>query len=62
MWANTIGLPAIAIPVARPGGLPASVQLVARPLADGFLIGLAAALGREMQKPLAATTNKGVSR
>jgi Asp-tRNA(Asn)/Glu-tRNA(Gln) amidotransferase A subunit family amidase len=58
MWANTIGLPAIAIPVERPSRLPASVQL-ARPLADGFLIDLAAALGREMQKPLATTTNEG---
>jgi Asp-tRNA(Asn)/Glu-tRNA(Gln) amidotransferase A subunit family amidase len=46
MWANTIGLPAIAIPVHRPGGLPGSVQLAARPHADGCLISLAAAMGR----------------
>jgi Asp-tRNA(Asn)/Glu-tRNA(Gln) amidotransferase A subunit family amidase len=49
MWANTIGLPAIAIPVPRPGGLPASVQLAARSGADSALIGLAAALGRALK-------------
>lgn len=55
MWANTIGIPAVTIPVARPGGLPASVQLAARRNADGVLIDLAAALGREIQKQQAAT-------
>jgi aspartyl-tRNA(Asn)/glutamyl-tRNA(Gln) amidotransferase subunit A len=59
MWANTIGIPAVAIPVARAGGLPASVQLAARPHADSFLIGLSAALGREIENQRAATTNKG---
>jgi Asp-tRNA(Asn)/Glu-tRNA(Gln) amidotransferase A subunit family amidase len=55
MWANTIGIPAVAVPVARPGGLPASVQLAARRNADGVLIDLAAALGREIHKQHAAT-------
>ncbi len=45
MWANTIGIPAVAVPVRLADGLPASVQLAARPKADGALIGLAAALG-----------------
>jgi Asp-tRNA(Asn)/Glu-tRNA(Gln) amidotransferase A subunit family amidase len=48
MWANTIGIPAVAIPVHRAGGLPASIQLAARPHADAALIGLAAALGGSM--------------
>jgi Asp-tRNA(Asn)/Glu-tRNA(Gln) amidotransferase A subunit family amidase len=55
MWANTIGIPAVAIPVTRSGGLPASVQLAARRNADGILIDLSAALGRELQKQQAAT-------
>jgi Asp-tRNA(Asn)/Glu-tRNA(Gln) amidotransferase A subunit family amidase len=59
MWANTIGLPAVAIPVCRLGGLPTSVQLAARPHADGSVIGLSAALGREMENQRAAKTNKG---
>ncbi|HWJ76170.1 MAG TPA: amidase [Kaistia sp.] len=46
MWANTIGLPAVAIPVPRAPGLPASIQLAGRPNADAFLLGLAATLGR----------------
>lgn len=45
MWANTIGLPAVAIPVRRGGGLPASVQIAARPHDDALLLQLAAALG-----------------
>lgn len=48
MWANTIGIPAIAIPVWRGGGLPASVQLAGSKNSDGLLIGLAAALGHAM--------------
>lgn len=46
MWANTIGLPAVAIPVTRPPGLPASIQLAGRPRADAVLLDLATALGR----------------
>lgn len=59
MWANTIGIPAVAIPVARPAGLPASVQLAARRHADGFLIDLSAALGREIEKQRAAIDREG---
>jgi Asp-tRNA(Asn)/Glu-tRNA(Gln) amidotransferase A subunit family amidase len=59
MWANTIGLPAVAIPVTRPGGLPASVQLAGRPHTDGFLIDLSAALGRATELQCAAITNEG---
>jgi aspartyl-tRNA(Asn)/glutamyl-tRNA(Gln) amidotransferase subunit A len=59
LWANTIGLPAVAIPIPRAGGLPASVQLAGRPMADGFLIDLSAALGREMERQRAAISNKG---
>jgi Asp-tRNA(Asn)/Glu-tRNA(Gln) amidotransferase A subunit family amidase len=55
MWANTIGIPAVAVPVPRAGGLPASVQLAARRNTDGVLIDLSAALGREIQKQRAAT-------
>jgi Asp-tRNA(Asn)/Glu-tRNA(Gln) amidotransferase A subunit family amidase len=58
MWANTIGIPAVAVPVARAGGLPASVQLAARRNADGFLIDLSAALGRALQEQHAATDRK----
>jgi Asp-tRNA(Asn)/Glu-tRNA(Gln) amidotransferase A subunit family amidase len=54
MWANTIGIPAVTVPVTRAGALPASVQLAARRNADGVLIDLAAALGREIQKQHAA--------
>lgn len=54
MWANSIGLPAVAIPVALAGPLPASIQLASRPGADGFLIDLSAALGREIIKMRAA--------
>jgi aspartyl-tRNA(Asn)/glutamyl-tRNA(Gln) amidotransferase subunit A len=59
MWANTIGLPAVAIPVLRRGGLPASVQLAGRRNTDGFLIDLSAALGRAIELQCAAITNEG---
>ncbi|PWW01941.1 aspartyl-tRNA(Asn)/glutamyl-tRNA(Gln) amidotransferase subunit A/mandelamide amidase [Hoeflea marina] len=58
MWANTVGIPAVAIPVPMHGGLPASVQLAARHGADGFLIDLSAALGRQIAKQRAAPTKK----
>ena len=45
MWANTIGLPAVAIPVRNGGGLPASVQIASRPHTDALLLRLAATLG-----------------
>ncbi|MDQ7251675.1 amidase [Dongia sedimenti] len=60
MWANTIGIPAVAVPVARSGGLPASVQIAARRNADGLLIDLSAALGREIQKQRAATDREAI--
>ncbi|WP_395015386.1 amidase [Dongia sp.] len=50
MWANTIGIPAVAVPVNRPGALPASVQVSARHGADGFLIDLATALSDEFER------------
>jgi len=59
MWANPIGLPAVAIPVPRPGGLPASVQLAGPPHTDLDLIGLAAALGRAVEDQPAASTHQG---
>lgn len=59
MWANTIGIPAVAIPISRPGGLPASVQLAARPHADSLLIDLSTALGRAIESQRAAITKKG---
>jgi Asp-tRNA(Asn)/Glu-tRNA(Gln) amidotransferase A subunit family amidase len=48
MWANTIGIPAIAIPVQRACGLPSSVQLAGAKNSDRLLLDLAAALGRAM--------------
>ncbi|WP_374306512.1 amidase [Dongia sp.] len=54
MWANTIGIPAVAIPVQCAGRLPAAIQLAARPHADGALIDLSAALGREIENQRAA--------
>jgi Asp-tRNA(Asn)/Glu-tRNA(Gln) amidotransferase A subunit family amidase len=45
MWANTIGVPAVTVPVPRSGNLPASIQLAGHPRADGLLLGFAAALG-----------------
>jgi Asp-tRNA(Asn)/Glu-tRNA(Gln) amidotransferase A subunit family amidase len=54
MWANSIGIPAVAIPVTRPGGLPASIQLAGRPNADSFLLDLSAALGRAIGEQCAA--------
>lgn len=59
MWANTIGIPAVAIPVLRAGGLPASIQLAGRPNADGFLLGLSAALGRAIGDRSAAPIKQG---
>lgn len=59
MWANTIGIPAVAIPVARAAGLPASIQLAGRPNADGFLLGLSAALGRAIGDRSAASVKQG---
>jgi Asp-tRNA(Asn)/Glu-tRNA(Gln) amidotransferase A subunit family amidase len=55
MWANTIGLPAIAIPVPRTGGLPASIQLAGHPHADSFLLALASSLGSALaERPASA--------
>jgi Asp-tRNA(Asn)/Glu-tRNA(Gln) amidotransferase A subunit family amidase len=54
MWANTIGIPAIAIPVQRAGGLPASLQLAGGMHSDKLLLDLAAALGRAMTEKIAA--------
>lgn len=54
MWANTIGLPAVAIPVSRATGLPASIQLAGRPHTDGVLLDLSAALGRAIADRSAA--------
>jgi AtzE family amidohydrolase len=39
-----VGLPALSVPVAGPGGLPIGVQLAGRPFADGVLLQAAAAL------------------
>jgi Asp-tRNA(Asn)/Glu-tRNA(Gln) amidotransferase A subunit family amidase len=58
MWANTIGIPAVSIPIPVRGGLSASVQMAARPHADAFLIDLSAALGREIEKQNAASIKK----
>jgi Asp-tRNA(Asn)/Glu-tRNA(Gln) amidotransferase A subunit family amidase len=46
MWANTIGIPVVAIPVRRTSGLPTSIQLAGAKHSDGLVIDLAAALGR----------------
>ena len=54
MWANTIGIPAIAIPVRQHSGLPASVQLAGTAYCDGLLLNLAAALGQAMDEKIAA--------
>nr|WP_299500611.1 amidase [uncultured Rhizobium sp.] len=54
MWANTIGIPAVAIPVQPTKGLPASVQLAGAMHTDGLLLDLAAALGRAMTEKIAA--------
>jgi Asp-tRNA(Asn)/Glu-tRNA(Gln) amidotransferase A subunit family amidase len=43
-WANMLGMPAVALPLACGGKLPASIQLAACPGADGPLLALAAAL------------------
>lgn len=54
MWANTINIPAIAIPVHRGAGLPASMQLAGAGQSDQHLLSLAAALGRAMTERRAA--------
>ncbi len=54
MWANTIGIPAIALPVQRASGLPASIQLAGSMHSDRLLLDLAAALGRAMTEKSAA--------
>jgi Asp-tRNA(Asn)/Glu-tRNA(Gln) amidotransferase A subunit family amidase len=62
MWANTIGIPAIAVPVNRANGLPASVQLAGSKYSDRLLLDLAAALGCAMTEMSAASsilTTKG---
>lgn len=43
-WANTLGMPALAIPLDVPGGLPVSVQLAALPGRDAALLDLAETL------------------
>ncbi|CDX50961.1 Glutamyl-tRNA amidotransferase subunit A [Mesorhizobium plurifarium] len=43
-WANMLGMPALAIPLDVPGGLPASVQLAALPGRDAALLDLAETL------------------
>jgi aspartyl-tRNA(Asn)/glutamyl-tRNA(Gln) amidotransferase subunit A len=40
-WANMLAMPALAIPIAVPGDLPASLQLAALPGQDGQLLDLA---------------------
>lgn len=50
MWANTVGIPAVAVPVSHPGRLPASIQLASRPNSDSELLGLAAALGQAIER------------
>ncbi|UVK54742.1 amidase [Mesorhizobium sp. AR02] len=40
-WANMLGMPALAIPLAVPDGLPVSVQLAALPCQDAALLDLA---------------------
>jgi Asp-tRNA(Asn)/Glu-tRNA(Gln) amidotransferase A subunit family amidase len=62
MWANTIGVPAIAVPVHRVSGLPASIQLAGSKNSDRLLLDLAAALGRTLTEKSAAQsilTTKG---
>jgi Asp-tRNA(Asn)/Glu-tRNA(Gln) amidotransferase A subunit family amidase len=54
MWANTIGLPAVAIPIDTGNGLPASVQLASRPNADSLLLELATLLGKAVMGRIAA--------
>lgn len=54
MWANTIGIPAVAIPVQRAGGLPASIQLAGSMHSDRYLLNLTAALGRALAEGFAA--------
>jgi aspartyl-tRNA(Asn)/glutamyl-tRNA(Gln) amidotransferase subunit A len=44
-WANHGGCPALSLPCGlSPGGLPLGLQLMARPLADGQLLAMAAAI------------------
>jgi aspartyl-tRNA(Asn)/glutamyl-tRNA(Gln) amidotransferase subunit A len=44
---NYLGVPALSVPVGfAPGGLPAALQLVGRPFAEGRLLGVAAAYQR----------------
>jgi Asp-tRNA(Asn)/Glu-tRNA(Gln) amidotransferase A subunit family amidase len=54
MWANTIGIPVVAIPVLRARGLPASVQLAGAMHSDKHLLNLAAALGGAITEKIAA--------
>jgi Asp-tRNA(Asn)/Glu-tRNA(Gln) amidotransferase A subunit family amidase len=46
-WANMLGMPAVAMPLACGATLPASIQLAALPGADGPLLSLAAALSAD---------------
>ncbi len=49
---NYLGLPAVAVPAGRTrNGLPASVQLAARPFAEGLLLRVAAAHERAFRAP-----------
>jgi aspartyl-tRNA(Asn)/glutamyl-tRNA(Gln) amidotransferase subunit A len=59
IWANTIGIPALALPISRRSGLPGSVQLAARHGADGFLIELSASLERAIKDNGATSSNTG---
>ena len=55
-WANALGLPAIALPVATSGPIPASLQLAAAPGQDGKLLHLCRRLwtaAQENQSPVA---------
>jgi Asp-tRNA(Asn)/Glu-tRNA(Gln) amidotransferase A subunit family amidase len=54
MWANTIGIPAIAVPVHRVSGLPASIQLAGSKNSDRLLLDLTTALGRALTEKSAA--------
>lgn len=54
MWANTIGIPVIAIPVRRTAGLPASIQLAGTMHSDRLLLDFAADLGLAMMRRIAA--------
>jgi aspartyl-tRNA(Asn)/glutamyl-tRNA(Gln) amidotransferase subunit A len=63
---NYLGLPTLSLPIARAGGLPNGVQLIARPYAEARLLALGQAYQRlvpaEIARPLAAVELAGAHR